>query len=84
MKSGPVTIEELRHRIDTLTPGLPDLVSRTEVTTLMLAMYLHGSVSALETPLEMFLPEARRLTALSLHDMADELIASLRSTPGGS
>lgn len=78
MPSDVPTIEELRHRIDRLTPTLPEHMSRTEVATLMMSMQLQGmAIARAITGDRILTPEQARMSADELLALSDGLIGSL-------
>jgi hypothetical protein len=72
------TVDELRHRIDNLTPILPEQMSRTEVATLMMSMQLQGMAIAIAIAGgRPFTREQALMSASELLVLSDGLIGSL-------
>lgn len=72
------TLAGLRHRIDVITPELPDSLSRTEVATLMMSYQLQGMSIAIQMiENELGSHPGSRKAVFDLESMAAELIHSL-------
>jgi hypothetical protein len=74
---GTPDMNKFRYQIDTLTPGIPEGLTREEIVTFVLASQMQGMAIGLQSVLEQDLlghPEAIRISTEKLQRLSDELV----------
>jgi hypothetical protein len=73
-----IDIDEFRHKIDALTPDVPDGMTRSQIATLTIAMQMQGAAVAMYmlTPELLNDSDARSQLAIAFQKLANELIKS--------
>lgn len=76
MSNPVVDISKVRHQIDTLTPTLPESMTRTEIATFAVAMQLYGMATALTVTASIlaYNPAVMRASAAECKALGDALL----------